>query len=124
MATIGNSTVPIQVINGAFAITVQQGSIALAANGGGYADTFVSDVTVHSGDVTNVDIVMSPMSKQGDVDGVNEVTIADAITALQVLCRSAIPDNVTIHKDAAVNNDKKIGLAEVIFILQKVAGMR
>jgi hypothetical protein len=113
------------VINGAFAITVQQGSIALAANAGGFGDTFASDIPIRSGDVTNVDIVMTPMSaKLGDVDGVNERTIADVILALQVLTHAPIPDNVTIHKDADVNNDKKIGLAEVIFLLQKAAGLR
>jgi hypothetical protein len=124
LATIGNSTVPVSVVNGAFAITVQQGSIVLAANGSGYTDAFVSDIAVRSGDVTNVNIAMSPASIQGDLNGVEQVTIADAILGLQVLCRPAIPDNITIHKDADVNNDKKIGLPEVIFILQKVAGMR
>jgi len=125
MATIGNTIIPVAVINGAFAITVQQGSIALAANAGGFSDTFASDIPVRSGDVTTVDIIMSPMSaKQGDVDGVNERTIADVILALQVLTRSPIPGNITVHKDADVNNDNKIGLAEVIFILQKAAGVR
>jgi hypothetical protein len=125
MATIGNSTIPVAVINGAFAITVQQNSIALAANAGGYGDTYVSDIPIRSGDVTTVNIIMSPTSaKLGDVDGVNERTIADVILALQVLTRSPIPGSITIHKDADVNSDNKIGLAEVIYILQKAAGIR
>jgi len=47
--------------------------------------------------------------------------LADAILALQVVA-GLNPADVNIGAD--VNNDEKIGLEEVIYILQKVAGLR
>ncbi|MCX5846295.1 MAG: Ig-like domain-containing protein [Deltaproteobacteria bacterium] len=54
------------------------------------------------------------------------LTLADAILALQVIARmnpADIPDNYATS-GADINGDGKIGLPEVIYILQKVAGMR
>ena len=47
--------------------------------------------------------------------------IADAIVALQILC-GLNPGEV--NKDADVNGDGRIGLQEVIYILQNVSGLR
>jgi len=64
------------------------------------------------------DCVLSP----GDVNGSGgEPDLADAILALQVLAGLS-PPNVNVGAD--VNNDDKIGIEEVIYILQKVAGLR
>ena len=57
----------------------------------------------------------------GDVNGNGDVTIADAILALQLLSNQTPAASV---KDAAINNDGKIGLPEVIYILQSIAGYR
>lgn len=52
----------------------------------------------------------------------NAVTLADAILALQVV--SGITPATSLSKLTDVNGDGKIGLAEVIDIMQKTAGMR
>lgn len=57
----------------------------------------------------------------GDLNHLNGVDLADAVLALKVIC-GLNPSGVFL--DADVNGDGKIGLAEVIYILQKVAGLR
>ena len=58
----------------------------------------------------------------GDLNGSGgEPNLADAILGLQVLA-GLNPPNVKVGAD--VNGDQKIGLPEVIYILQKVAGLR
>ena len=60
------------------------------------------------------------------MDGSFTVDLADAILALQALS-GVNPIGIRADYTASgvdVNNDGKIGLPEVIYILQKVAGMR
>jgi len=57
----------------------------------------------------------------GNKDG--DITLADAILALHILVRVNMA-GLTFVSTADVNGDSKIGLPEVIYILQKVAGMR
>lgn len=59
---------------------------------------------------------------KGDVDGNGNVSLTDAILALQMT--SGLPPATSVSKGGDVNADGKIGLAEVIYILQKAAGMR
>lgn len=61
-------------------------------------------------------------SNKGDLNGDLTVDFADAILAMQVI--SGISLSETVHKESDVNADGKIGMAEVIFILQKLAGFR
>jgi hypothetical protein len=65
-----------------------------------------------------------PMSAQrGDVDGDKYITLADAILALQIVCGvDTGTETVTVAGD--VNGDGKIGIEEVIYILQKFSGLR
>ena len=63
--------------------------------------------------------IMSP----GDVDGLGGVTLADAVLVLQMLSGMDMTGKMIILQ-AAANEDRRIDLAEVIFILQKVAGFR
>ena len=58
----------------------------------------------------------------GDINDDTQVTLADAILALQIT--AGITPDATISAFADVNRDGKIGLVEAIYILQKVAGMR
>jgi hypothetical protein len=58
----------------------------------------------------------------GDVNGNGILELSDAILGLQV--NSSMIPSTNIFKRADVNTDGKIGMAEVIYILQKVAGMR
>jgi hypothetical protein len=60
----------------------------------------------------------------GDVNGSGgDPDLADAVLTLQILFSINI-GNQTIFKDADVNGDGKIGIFELIYILQKVAGLR
>lgn len=53
------------------------------------------------------------------MDGDGDVDLADAMLALQVL---AGMEPTGLELDAGVYGDGKIGMAEVIYMLQKVAG--
>jgi len=57
----------------------------------------------------------------GDLNGVGDVDLVDAILGLQVVS-GMHPNNV--YSPADVNNDDKIGIEEVIYILQEEAGLR
>ncbi|MCK4822392.1 C10 family peptidase [bacterium] len=59
----------------------------------------------------------------GDVDGNMQLDLTDAITAMQVLC-GITPSALVFCGEADVNNDCRIGLAEVVYILQYLAGLR
>jgi hypothetical protein len=57
----------------------------------------------------------------GDVNGDGLVNLADAIVSLKVMARTA---HGTVHANADINGDDKIGLQEVIYILQRIALLR
>jgi M6 family metalloprotease-like protein len=58
----------------------------------------------------------------GDVNFSGDVDLADAILSIQVL--AGMTPAGAVCKEADVDGDWKIGMAEVIYIMQKVAGMR
>jgi YD repeat-containing protein len=56
----------------------------------------------------------------GDLNGDSAVTLADVLMALQII--SGITPRQTVSLNATVNG--KVGLPEVIYILEKTAGVR
>ena len=59
----------------------------------------------------------------GDVDGDRTLDLMDAIIALQIMCATDLNDqNISLGADC--NNDDAIGIEEVIYILEKIAGLR
>jgi hypothetical protein len=58
----------------------------------------------------------------GDIDGNFVVDLTDAILAFQIM--AGTQPSATIQMEADVNNDNRIGLEEVLYILQHVAGFR
>ena len=58
----------------------------------------------------------------GDINGDNAVNLADPISALQVVTRPSSP--LSVNKAADVDQDGCIGIAEAVYGLQKLAGMR
>jgi hypothetical protein len=58
----------------------------------------------------------------GDLDDDGFFRLQDAILALKFL--SSLNPAVDVSSEADINDDGKIGVAEVIYILQKAAGMR
>ncbi|MFH1235602.1 MAG: endo-1,3-alpha-glucanase family glycosylhydrolase [Parcubacteria group bacterium] len=57
----------------------------------------------------------------GNVNGDQRVDLRDAILALQVLCRMS-SQNIDLRAD--IDGDGKIGMAEAIYVLEKVVGLR
>jgi len=58
---------------------------------------------------------------KGDINGDSAIDLADAVLALQVSVRMEPPG---VHRSTDVNDDDRFGMAEAIFILQNVAGLR
>ena len=61
---------------------------------------------------------------EGDIDNSGAVDLTDAIAGLQ-LCSGITPSaEVEVSTEADVSGDGKIGMEEVIYVLQKCAGLR
>ncbi len=105
--------------DGSFVLKVEAGTVNLSVDAEGYNSVILQDVVVEAGQETMVNVSMA-LAIAGDVDNDLSVDMADAILVLKAV--SGIP--ATIHKDADVNGDGRIGLAEVLYILQKIAGTR
>jgi hypothetical protein len=60
---------------------------------------------------------------KGDLDGSDIVDLRDAILALQVVSQT-LPPGTDIYGSADVNGDERIGTAEILYILQRIAQMR
>jgi hypothetical protein len=58
----------------------------------------------------------------GDVNADLAVDLTDAVLALQVLC--GLPSAQSVSDHAAVTMEGAVGLAEAIYILQNIAGLR
>lgn len=103
-------------------------SLSAAANAGyqfagwtGDVETITGPATANAGIFMAGDYVVTATFKRdiplvpGDINGDGNVDLKDAVAALQVLSKVDIPD---IQKDADANNDKTIGIEDVIYILQ------
>ena len=51
-----------------------------------------------------------------------KITLADAIISLQVLA-NIVPASA-VYREADVNGDRRIGIEEVVYVLQKISGIR
>jgi hypothetical protein len=79
---------------------------------------------LHSSDLCVVNV--NWVDAKGDIDKNGFVDLADAIIGLQVLSGMnpiAVRSDYT-SSNADVNGDSKVGLEEVVYVLQKVAGLR
>ncbi len=59
----------------------------------------------------------------GDVNSDGQVTLTDAIVTLQCAAHMTT-ETAIITKDADVDGDERIGMAEILYILQRTAGLR
>jgi hypothetical protein len=98
------------------------------------AGYYVTDVTVDGSsvgavtaysfnNVTSAHTITAVFGLKGDIDQNGSVDLRDAISALQIASGWDMSGK-TIMAGADVNGDGKIGLADVIFILQRAAGIR
>lgn len=76
----------------------------------------------HSDGVDRAILIFTNPVLPGDIDNNREVALADAILALQAMIR--LQPATKIHKEADVNGDKKIGLQELVYILEICSGVR
>jgi hypothetical protein len=107
--------------------------VAICKNGSCYpstvGDTYTLTVSCPAADESTTAIAgllginLSGSVSWGDVNGDYKVNLADAILTLQILSRMDTSVK-TISLRADVTADVRIGLAEMIFILQKTAGLR
>ena len=104
-------------------VTGNTGSSMFPAISGVYDRSFNGGQNPFAGDVfvSKFDSSFRKLDPKGDVDRNDIVNLADAILAIQV---SSGMSSANVTLDADVNVDDRIGLAEVIYILQKVAGIR
>jgi len=58
----------------------------------------------------------------GDINADDKIDLSDAILALQVI--SKMPMSEVVHSEADLDNDMRIGLVEVLYILQRITGIR
>ncbi len=58
----------------------------------------------------------------GDINGDDNISLADAVLVLQILAGSEPLSEV--HKETDLNGDGKVGLEEAVYILGKVIGLR
>jgi len=63
--------------------------------------------------------VVATFSLLGDVHEDGIINLADAILTLQIGCRATSGD---VNKEADIDGDQRIGLAETIYIMQELAG--
>ena len=119
--------------NGFEAYSIEGGHYGLnpkaISDGDGGVSIFWTDYRYYvNSDIPYWDIFAQRLSDKltGDIDGNNVLNLTDAILALQTLS-GMTPSNVRqnyVISEADANDDTKIGLEEVIYILQKVAGVR
>lgn len=67
----------------------------------------------------DIEILYTPAGMAGDVNNDASLTLADVILSAQVVSGSTIP--VPIYTSADINSDGKIGVAEAIYILNRLA---
>lgn len=87
------------------------GNTTITFQARGMLDEDMDDIAVASWDPVSIDITIL----KGDVDGSFVVDLADAIKAIKIM--NGIADG-TANRDADVDADGRIGLADVIYILQ------
>ncbi len=123
MSVVGVGDFP-AAFGGYYLGEVPAGTYAVSATANGYTlnDT---DVAIPQGGLVTENFGLDPIPKagKGDVNRDDSVDLADAILALKVACEMGTSgENITV--DADVNGDGKIGLAEVLYILEDISGLR
>ncbi|MEA3416088.1 MAG: dockerin type I domain-containing protein [Thermodesulfobacteriota bacterium] len=61
-------------------------------------------------------------NSQGDINADCSINLEDSMKAVQIM--AGMQSSSTISEQADVNGDGKTSLSEVIYILQKISGLR
>ncbi|MCK9364544.1 MAG: Ig-like domain-containing protein [Syntrophales bacterium] len=111
-ASVGTVTYPTETTWSVTTTNLAEGDNAISVKAN---DIVGNEATIHS--VITLFIVTS-----GDVNNDKNVDLIDAVLAIQVMNNMALAQ--PIYNEADVNGDHRIGMAEVLYILQKAAEMR
>jgi hypothetical protein len=71
-------------------------------------------------------IFVSEAPPRGDLDRSYRIDMADALIAMAVLSRAPLPSSLRpdyVTSGADVNGDNRVGIAELIYILQRLANL-
>ncbi|MFC1859076.1 hypothetical protein ACFL9U_13795 [Thermodesulfobacteriota bacterium] len=92
---------------------------------GGESLTFELTVTDDIGRMStdSVTVHIANVVLAGDIDDSGNVDLADAVLALKIAC-GMDTSGETIELGADVDGDGKIGIKEVIYIIQEISGLR
>jgi hypothetical protein len=106
---------------GYFLGQVPPGTHTITATGAGFMARAYNGISIGDGQVVTKDFALTA-ARPGDLNGDNVVDMADCIQAIRIMNGA---DAGTADVMAAdVNGDEKIGLQDVLYILQKAAGLR
>jgi hypothetical protein len=100
---------------------VPPGTHTISASASGFKAQSFSGVTIGDGQVVTKDFALTA-ARPGDLNGDNAVDMADCILAIRILNGASAGTADVMAAD--VNGDAKIGLQDVLYILQKAAGVR
>jgi len=83
-------------------------------------------ITVTDGKLTallpSFDLIVLNLVILGDIDNGGTIDLRDAILTLKVVCGSIISEHIAVSAD--VNGDNRIGMADVIYILQRISDLK
>ncbi|MCP4647195.1 MAG: hypothetical protein GY852_05570 [bacterium] len=88
----------------------------------GYNDAYEYGVEVSELGTVTVDFALASPSTPQDINGNENINLADAIFALKILTGTEKQADTSLKAD--INGDSRIGLEEAVYILQYLAGFR
>ena len=121
---VGSSGLTISVPDGGYYLGLGlAGTYSLSVDAAGYEQQTFNNISVPEGGVATWDLALDPLpyDSRGDADGDQDVDLTDALLVFKAMIGA---DATGIQSDADVNGDGKIGVAEVVFVLQTIAGLR
>ncbi len=118
----------ISLSNGTFNMRHDPGTYTLTAEADGY-ETYSAEFEIKETGTPDINISMKPIitnpsNQAGDIDNSGTADLQDCILALKVLTGIIADDTGPVYQEADANNDKKIGMAEAVYILQNISGLR
>jgi len=122
----GVSGAAISLSNGYYIMFLPTGTFDITADIPGSAPFTHENVVVTTENHTSLNFTID-IVKKGDINGDGKTDMADAIICLKVvsgLDSSGLIRPTYSTTDADVNRDNKIGMEEVVNILQNISGLR
>jgi hypothetical protein len=117
------NTTAITLPNGFYRMQAPSGvnfTVTVTANE--YETASQTGISVTNEGTTTLNFVMSRVDIQkGDLNNDRTVDLMDAVLAAQII--TGIKPSETLYKQADIDGDERIGIEELIYILQKISGV-